>query len=34
MWEATEVTPGVYNTMYLKQVNDLITMMEQAGIYT
>ena len=34
MWEATEVAFGVYNTTYLKQVDQLITMMGQAGIYT
>ena len=34
MWEATEVSPGVYNTTYLNQVNSLITAMGEAGIYT
>lgn len=34
MWEAVESAPGVYNQTYLKQIDDLITKLGEAGIYT
>lgn len=34
MWEAVETAPGVYNSTYLDECNDLITTMGQKGIYT
>ena len=34
MWEAVETSPGVYNETYLKEVDQLITKMGEAGIYT
>ena len=34
MWEAVERQPGVYDMEYLAKVNDLITKLGEAGIYT
>ena len=34
MWEAVERQPGVYDMNYLAKVNDLITKLGEAGIYT
>lgn len=34
MWEAVEVSPGVYNETLLTEVNDLITKLGKQGIYT
>jgi len=34
MWEAVERQPGVFDMEYLVKVNDLITKLGEAGIYT
>ena len=34
MWEAVETAPGVYNEKYLDSINELVTRLGQAGIYT
>ena len=34
MWEAVERQPGVYDMEYLTKINDLITKLGEAGIYT
>jgi endoglycosylceramidase len=34
MWEAVETAPGVYNDTYLGVVDDMITRLGKAGIYT
>ena len=34
MWEAVETAPGVYNSTYLDECNELITAMGDKGIYT
>lgn len=34
MWEAVETAPGVYNDKYLDSVNELVTRLGKAGIYT
>jgi len=34
MWEAVERTEGVYDTAYLEKINNLITKLGEAGIYT
>jgi len=34
MWEAVERSPGVYNTTYLQQIDNLITKLGKKGIYT
>lgn len=34
MWEAVETSPGVYNQTYLDEVDNLITKLGEAGMYT
>ena len=34
MWEAVERQPGVYDIEYLTKINNLITKLGEAGIYT
>ena len=34
MWEAVERSPGVYDMDYLNKVDNLITRLGEAGIYT
>lgn len=34
MWEAVERTPGVFNSTYLDEVDNLINRMGAKGIYT
>ena len=34
MWEAVEMAPGQYNQTYLDEVDELITKLGEAGIYT
>jgi len=34
MWEAVEREEGVYDLDYLKQIDELITSLGEAGIYT
>jgi hypothetical protein len=34
MWEAVERSPGIYNMTYLDEIDQLITKLGEAGIYT
>jgi endoglycosylceramidase len=34
VWEAVEISPGVYNQTYLDEMNKLIIRLGQKGIYT
>jgi aryl-phospho-beta-D-glucosidase BglC (GH1 family) len=34
MWEAVERTEGVYDDAYLQEIDQLITKLGEAGIYT
>lgn len=34
MWEAVEMSPGVYNETYLDEIDQLITKLGNQGIYT
>lgn len=34
MWESVEVAPGVYNTTFLDEIDKLITLLGENGIYT